>query len=159
MPRNLNFIAPPHNGHHEHELTTREPTTTPYTTTTTPTTSTTSSWHSTTHWQTTTSSTTGSPSTTQSVTTETEQSCEHGVYYPHKDCHNFYVCVNGELVSQMCGPSLVWNVDQNRCDWKFITQCGDRYYRQKTRDNLIQREYISRRLWERLLLIPLICVI
>ncbi|KRT79630.1 Carbohydrate-binding protein, partial [Oryctes borbonicus] len=124
--------------HHHHEVPTTRPTTTTakpiWQTTTTSTTTAKPFWETTTQRQTTIRTT-----TQQAITAGLEQPCEHGVYYPHEDCHNFYICVNGQLVSQHCGPGLVWNVQQHQCDWKYVTDCGNRFYRHKIKGNLIQR--------------------
>ncbi|KZC14813.1 putative chitinase 3 [Dufourea novaeangliae] len=56
-----------------------------------------------------------------------EKSCEHGQYYPYPDsCTNFLVCVNGNLVSQQCGPGLNWNKERSMCDWAFKNPCVDK---------------------------------
>ena len=31
--------------------------------------------------------------------------------------------MNGDLVSQQCGPGLNWNTDKNMCDWAFKSPC------------------------------------
>lgn len=135
---NTNFIAAPPGDIHDHEFTTSSTTTQ----------STTSSpfWETThQHWQTkpTPVETTTLSTTQQPVTGSLEQPCEHGAYYPHDDCHNFYVCVNGQKVFQSCGPGLVWNTDQKRCDWKYSTDCGNRFLRRKYKDNLVQRKLVN----------------
>ncbi|KAL6266443.1 hypothetical protein P5V15_003293 [Pogonomyrmex californicus] len=60
--------------------------------------------------------------------TETPQKpCEHGQYYPYPNsCTSFLVCVNGDLVSQQCGPGLNWNIEKNMCDWAFKNPCDDK---------------------------------
>ncbi|XP_078046537.1 putative chitinase 10 [Augochlora pura] len=53
-----------------------------------------------------------------------EKACEHGQYYPYPNsCTNFLVCVNGNLISQQCGPGLNWNNKRSMCDWAFKNPC------------------------------------
>jgi len=33
--------------------------------------------------------------------------------------------VNGNLVSQQCGPGLNWNMEKNMCDWAFKNPCAE----------------------------------
>nr|XP_012154543.1 PREDICTED: probable chitinase 3 isoform X2 [Megachile rotundata] len=79
---------------------------------------------------TTTWSTTKRP--TQKPTTEKPfqkpgKRCQHGQYYAYPNsCTSFLVCVNGNLVSQQCGPGLNWNNEKNMCDWAFKTPCTEK---------------------------------
>lgn len=79
-----------------------------------------------------TSTTTVTTMTTTKLTTSkpvvisgpTQKPCEHGQYYPYPNsCTSFLVCVNGDLVSQQCGPGLNWNTEKNMCDWAFKNPC------------------------------------
>lgn len=54
---------------------------------------------------------------------ETLEHCNSGDYYPHEHCNSFYVCVNGQLVTQSCGPGLHWNADKGICDWSYKVKC------------------------------------
>ncbi|XP_022917654.2 probable chitinase 10 isoform X1 [Onthophagus taurus] len=81
------------------------------------------------------------------ITTTTEKQanneldqCVDGQYYPHKECHKFFVCVNNRPVTQLCGPGLVWNVEHNRCDWKHSTSCGEREAYWSSNQQLIHRD-------------------
>ncbi|XP_025836304.1 probable chitinase 10 [Agrilus planipennis] len=55
--------------------------------------------------------------------TKPPKKCETGQYYPHEHCDSFYVCVNGLLLTQKCGPGLYWNAADSRCDWRFRAKC------------------------------------
>ncbi|XP_076647838.1 putative chitinase 10 [Halictus rubicundus] len=56
-----------------------------------------------------------------------EKRCEHGQYYPYPNsCTNFFVCVNGNLVAQQCGPGLNWNEKRSMCDWAFKNPCVEK---------------------------------
>lgn len=56
-----------------------------------------------------------------------QKPCENGQYYPYPDsCTSFLVCVNGDLVSQQCGPGLNWNTEKNMCDWAFKNPCSEK---------------------------------
>ncbi|GLV44511.1 Chitinase 10 [Carabus blaptoides fortunei] len=70
--------------------------------------------------------TTGRTTTMRMPTTHTMTTCTTGQYYPHAECNQFYVCVNGILVNQKCGPGLQWSVEQNSCDWSFRIKCAGR---------------------------------
>ncbi|XP_018313223.1 probable chitinase 3 [Mycetomoellerius zeteki] len=77
---------------------------------------------------TTTTIATTKPTTSKPIVIEPTQKpqkpCEHGQYYPYPNsCTSFLVCVNGDLVSQQCGPGLNWNTDKNMCDWAFKNPC------------------------------------
>ncbi|XP_026668803.1 probable chitinase 10 isoform X2 [Ceratina calcarata] len=73
---------------------------------------------------TTTKATTQKPITTESPDEETEKNCVHGQYYSYPNsCTSFRICVNGNLVSQQCGPGLNWNKEKNMCDWAFKNPC------------------------------------
>nr|XP_031849252.1 probable chitinase 10 [Nomia melanderi] len=68
--------------------------------------------------------TTREPIVTESSTEIPEKSCEHGRYYAYPNsCTNFLVCVNGNLVTQQCGPGLNWNNERSMCDWAFKNPC------------------------------------
>lgn len=56
-------------------------------------------------------------------TTSAIETCENGQYYPHEQCNSFYVCVNGQLVSQKCAPGLQWSVSEGMCDWVYKVKC------------------------------------
>lgn len=73
----------------------------------------------------TTISTTRSMRPSYQVTTpaSTSKKCESGQYYPHKDCGSFYICVNGKLISQDCGPGLQWSQSQLGCDRESVVRC------------------------------------
>ncbi|KAB0794995.1 hypothetical protein PPYR_11834 [Photinus pyralis] len=49
--------------------------------------------------------------------------CSTGEYFPHEQCSSFYVCVNGHLVTQKCGPGLYWNTESATCDWSYRVRC------------------------------------
>ncbi|XP_043267881.1 probable chitinase 10 [Venturia canescens] len=65
--------------------------------------------------------------TTRSPTTTTlvpSKDCEHGQYYAYPNsCTNFLICVNGNLVTQQCGPGLNWDDKKHMCDWAFKNPC------------------------------------
>lgn len=70
---------------------------------------------------------TQSPTTTEHSILRPGKSCEHGQYYPYPNsCTNFLVCVNGDLISQQCGPGLNWNRDKSMCDWAFKNPCVEK---------------------------------
>ncbi|XP_054011753.1 probable chitinase 10 [Hylaeus anthracinus] len=71
--------------------------------------------------------TTRRPIATEKPNGRPEKSCEHGQYYPYPNsCTNFRVCVNGNLVSQQCGPGLNWNNERSMCDWAFKNPCVEK---------------------------------
>lgn len=52
------------------------------------------------------------------------KNCVHGEYYSYPDsCTGFHICVNGNLISQQCGPGLNWNKEKGMCDWAFKNPC------------------------------------
>ncbi|XP_043594466.1 probable chitinase 10 isoform X2 [Bombus pyrosoma] len=52
------------------------------------------------------------------------KNCVHGEYYSYPDsCSSFHICVNGNLISQQCGPGLNWNKEKGMCDWAFKNPC------------------------------------
>jgi hypothetical protein len=56
-----------------------------------------------------------------------QRPCQHGQYYPYPNsCTSFLICVNGNLVSQQCGPGLNWNMEKNMCDWAFKNPCAEK---------------------------------
>lgn len=57
--------------------------------------------------------------------------CMSGEYYPHSDCGSFYICVNGMLIPQDCGPDLQWSQSELSCDRKENVRCvsTERYLR------------------------------
>ncbi|XP_034193394.1 putative chitinase 10 isoform X2 [Osmia lignaria lignaria] len=64
------------------------------------------------------------PGITERPVQKPGKSCEHGQYYAYPNsCTSFLVCVNGNLVSQQCGPGLNWNNEKNMCDWAFKAPC------------------------------------
>lgn len=71
-------------------------------------------------------STTTRRTTTTKPTTATQSICQNGQYYPHDECNSFYICVNGQLVSQRCAPGLQWNVEEAMCDWGYKIACSGR---------------------------------
>ncbi|CAK9798859.1 Probable chitinase 10 [Anthophora quadrimaculata] len=77
----------------------------------------------------TTTTTTTTPKFTTITTTEDldlrpGRNCEHGQYYSHPNsCTGFLICVNGNLISQQCGPGLNWNSEKSMCDWAFKNPC------------------------------------
>lgn len=82
------------------------------------------------NWQTRTTSkrvtrTTSAPQTTRPTSSEStsKKECQSGTYYPHESCSQFYVCVNGHLVEQSCGPDLSWNAQEGMCDWNYKVKC------------------------------------
>lgn len=90
--------------------------TTRTTTTTTPK-STTFAWTSS-------KATTHSPITTEEPDQLPGKNCQHGQYYSYPNsCSSFLICVNGNLVSQQCGPGLNWNKEKGMCDWAFKAPC------------------------------------
>lgn len=53
-----------------------------------------------------------------------QKNCVHGQYYSYPNsCTSFSICVNGNLISQQCGPGLNWNKEKNMCDWAFKNPC------------------------------------
>ncbi|XP_055372239.1 probable chitinase 10 [Condylostylus longicornis] len=50
-------------------------------------------------------------------------SCENGMFYPHKECDSFYVCVNNRRITQQCGPGLQWNIKESSCDLEENVKC------------------------------------
>ncbi|XP_020293834.1 probable chitinase 3 isoform X2 [Pseudomyrmex gracilis] len=93
-------------------------------------TTTTSTTTSTSRRTTTTKMTTRFTTSKPVVSTSTQlpqKPCEHGEYYPYPgSCVNFFVCVNGNLVSQQCGPGLNWNTEKNTCDYAFKNPCVEK---------------------------------
>ncbi|KAL2745938.1 putative chitinase 10 isoform X1 [Vespula maculifrons] len=72
-------------------------------------------------------STTKKPTVVMITTEKPMKECEHGQYYPYPNsCINFLVCVNGNLVSQQCGPGLNWNEEKNMCDWAYKKPCNEK---------------------------------
>lgn len=98
------------------------------------------------------------------VTTSTEKprkECEHGQYYPYPNsCTNFLVCVNGNLVSQQCGPGLNWNEERNMCDWAYKKPCSEKPMKNAllvAKDTVTKVDCIQRiTRWPKLFLIRLI---
>ena len=79
----------------------------------------------------TTSRTTTIKSITKPISTKPtmkpEKVCEHGQYYSYPNsCNQFLICVNGNLITQQCGPGLNWNEDKNMCDWAFKNPCTEK---------------------------------
>ncbi|XP_014602332.1 PREDICTED: probable chitinase 3 [Polistes canadensis] len=73
------------------------------------------------------SSTTKKPVVVMTSTEKPMKECEHGQYYAYPNsCINFLVCVNGNLVSQQCGPGLNWNKEKNMCDWAYKNPCNEK---------------------------------
>ncbi|XP_012524289.2 probable chitinase 10 [Monomorium pharaonis] len=71
--------------------------------------------------------TTSKPAVSVEPTQKPQKPCEHGQYYPYPNsCTSFLVCVNGNLVSQQCGPGLNWNTEKNMCDWAFKSPCTEK---------------------------------
>ncbi|KAF5303798.1 hypothetical protein FQR65_LT08134 [Abscondita terminalis] len=72
------------------------------------------------------STTTRRPSTTthKPIVTPSPEDCNTGDYFPHEQCGSFYVCVNGNLVTQKCGPGLYWNAESSICDWSYRVKCS-----------------------------------
>ncbi|XP_070530895.1 probable chitinase 10 isoform X1 [Cardiocondyla obscurior] len=71
--------------------------------------------------------TTLKPIVVMGPTQKPQKPCQHGQYYPYPDsCTSFLVCVNGDLVSQQCGPGLNWNTEKNMCDWAFKNPCTEK---------------------------------
>lgn len=61
---------------------------------------------------------TTTPGRTTVSTMSDSETCMSGEYYPHSDCGSFYICVNGMLIPQECGPDLQWNQNELTCDHK-----------------------------------------
>lgn len=81
------------------------------------------------YWQTKTTAPYAIPTTNRPTTTQSLESCVNGQYYPHEECTGFYVCVNGQLVTQKCAPGLQWSVTAGMCDWIYKVKCiGRRKY-------------------------------
>lgn len=104
-------------------LTTARTTTTMIKTSTTPTTTT--RMTTTTQRQVTVS--TSRPIVVVRPTQKPQRPCQHGQYYAYPNsCTSFLICVNGNLVSQQCGPGLNWNKEKNMCDWAFKNPCPEK---------------------------------
>nr|CAH0112103.1 unnamed protein product [Daphnia galeata] len=48
---------------------------------------------------------------------------EDGVYPNYYNCSTFITCSNGIQYVMSCPEGLIWNVDTNKCDWPYNTQC------------------------------------
>lgn len=95
------------------------------------------------------------------ITTEKPmKECEHGQYYPYPNsCINFLVCVNGNLVSQQCGPGLNWNEEKNMCDWAYKKPCNEKPMKNAllvTKDTVSKVDYTTYTRWSRFFLKRLI---
>ncbi|XP_067620317.1 probable chitinase 10 [Eurosta solidaginis] len=49
--------------------------------------------------------------------------CNEGEYYTHKNCDQYYICVNGALIPNACGGDLHWDGIRQTCDWPENVQC------------------------------------
>ncbi len=69
--------------------------------------------------------------TTIAAAMSDSERCTPGEYYPHSDCGSFYICVNGMLIPQECGPDLQWSQSELTCDRKANVRCvsNERYLR------------------------------
>ncbi|XP_045770244.1 peritrophin-1-like [Maniola jurtina] len=45
---------------------------------------------------------------------------------PHEDCNKFYKCSNGERIEFKCPDKLMFNMNENVCDWPNQVQCENR---------------------------------
>lgn len=62
----------------------------------------------------------------EEVAVVSSTTCNNGQYYSHTTCNSFSVCVNTVLISQACGPGLLWNDVDMMCDWEANVQCDSR---------------------------------
>lgn len=70
------------------------------------------------------SSTTQKPIFMNGSNEKPQKNCVHGQYYSYPNsCTSFSICVNGNLISQQCGPGLNWNKEKSMCDWAFKNPC------------------------------------
>ncbi|XP_055903295.1 probable chitinase 10 [Eupeodes corollae] len=49
--------------------------------------------------------------------------CMAGQYWPHRNCGQYYVCVNEVLIPNNCGNDLQWNHEKKICDWPSNVKC------------------------------------
>ena len=49
--------------------------------------------------------------------------CNEGEYYSHRNCGQYYICVNGALVPNSCGGNLHWDAVKKICDWPENVKC------------------------------------
>ncbi|XP_037807480.1 probable chitinase 10 [Lucilia sericata] len=49
--------------------------------------------------------------------------CNEGEYYTHRNCGQYYICVNGVLVPNSCGGNLHWDGVKKICDWPENVKC------------------------------------
>lgn len=48
-------------------------------------------------------------------------------YYPDpEDCASYYECDNGILIHSTCPDGLLFNPNNEACDWDYNTDCGNR---------------------------------
>ncbi|XP_075149513.1 chitinase 10 [Haematobia irritans] len=49
--------------------------------------------------------------------------CNEGEYYTHRNCGQYYICINGVLVPNSCGGNLHWDGIRKICDWPENVKC------------------------------------
>ncbi|KAM7354055.1 chitinase 10 [Cochliomyia hominivorax] len=49
--------------------------------------------------------------------------CNEGEYYSHRNCGQYYICINGVLVPNSCGGNLHWDAVKKICDWPENVKC------------------------------------
>ncbi|KAJ8718588.1 hypothetical protein PYW08_002825 [Mythimna loreyi] len=49
-----------------------------------------------------------------------------GVLVAHENCDQYYICSGGVPVSRPCNDGLLYNPNNQRCDWPSNVVCGDR---------------------------------
>lgn len=53
----------------------------------------------------------------------TSSKCNEGEYYSHRNCGQYYICINGVLVPNSCGGNLHWDAIRKICDWPENVKC------------------------------------
>ncbi|XP_005191759.1 probable chitinase 10 [Musca domestica] len=66
--------------------------------------------------------TTRKPSASQNRPS-TSAKCNDGEYYSHRNCGQYYICINGVLVPNSCGGNLHWDAIRKICDWPENVKC------------------------------------
>jgi len=62
---------------------------------------------------------------TEATTTPAVTCGEGKKYIAHEYCESYYICNNGELILSHCPNGLLWNVEQNACDWPTNTDTSN----------------------------------
>lgn len=47
-------------------------------------------------------------------------------FLPHEYCHQFYQCLRGTPIAQVCPNGLFFNIEFDTCDWPLDVDCGSR---------------------------------